>query len=287
MKGGGGDGQRPIIVIRRRGGHEGHHGGAWKVAYADFVTAMMAFFIVMWIMGMSPEVKSAISGYFQDPTGFGKQGPGGLLIGAQGGEKKVQLIELPAKERFAIAKRELEKKLNASPEFGKVKDSVDITVTDDGLRVELLEGEQSLFFELGSAEMKPQTADLLRMIAKELAKLPDRLAIEGHTDSVGYSGSRPDYSNWELSADRANAARRAMIADLREGQLSAVRGLADTQLRDPEHPRSPSNRRVSILVEPKELMKASSVSVDAKTAANLGGRSSSGESGGATSGAGE
>ncbi len=117
----------------------------------------------------------------------------------------------------------------------------------------------------------PETADLLRMIAKELAKLPDDLAVEGHTDSVGYSGSRPDYSNWELSADRANAARRAMISDLREGQLSAVRGLADTQLRDPEHPRSPINRRVSILVEPKELMKPSSVGIDSKTAGDLGG----------------
>ena len=230
----------PIIVIKKKGGHGGHHGGAWKVAYADFVTAMMALFIVLWLMTASQDVKKAIAGYFRDPKGFGTQT--GSSMGGSGESLTI------SKDHMDLLKDKLQEALKQNPEFAKLKDHVQMTVTGDGLRIELLETEKGMFFNSGEPYPTKMGEDLLHQLASELGKLKNSILVEGHTDAKPYDNS--NYSNWELSADRANAARRIMQEDgLRPNQVSQVRGFADQQLRIPAHPDDPSNRRVSIIVQ--------------------------------------
>ena len=230
----------PIIIIRKKSGHAGHHGGAWKVAYADFVTAMMALFIVLWLMNASDQVKKAISVYFSDPTGAGKQTGSGMV----GTGEALSL----AKDDMADLKEKLQQALKKSPEFEKLKDHVQMTVTGEGLRIEMLETEKGMFFESGSATPSEVGKELILRLGKELGSLPNDLLIEGHTDSKPYSG-KAEYSNWELSADRANAARRFMQeSGIRPGQVTQVRGFADRNLRDKASPDAASNRRISVIV---------------------------------------
>jgi chemotaxis protein MotB len=232
--------QPPIIIIRKKGGHGGHHGGAWKVAYADFVTAMMALFIVLWLMNASDQVKKAVSVYFNDPTGKGKQTGSGIA----GTGEAVSI----AKDDMANLKEKLQQALKKSPEFEKLKDHVQMTVTGEGLRIEMLETEKGMFFESGSAVPTDVGNEMLLRLSKELGSLPNELLIEGHTDSKPYSG-KAEYSNWELSADRANAARRLMEeSGIRPGQIAQVRGFADHDLRDKSAPDAASNRRISVIV---------------------------------------
>ena len=232
--------QPPIIIIRKKGGHGGHHGGAWKVAYADFVTAMMALFIVLWLMNASDQVKKAISVYFTDPSGLGKQTGSGMA----GTGEALSL----AKDDMANIKDKLQQALKKSPEFEKLKDHVQMTVTGEGLRIEMLETEKGMFFESGSAVPTDVGREMIVLLSKELGSLPNDLLIEGHTDSKPYSG-KADYSNWELSADRANAARRMMEeSGLRPGQVTQVRGFADHNLRDKTAPEAASNRRITVIV---------------------------------------
>jgi chemotaxis protein MotB len=232
--------QPPIIIIRRKGGHGGHHGGAWKVAYADFVTAMMALFIVLWLMNASDQVKKAISVYFTDPSGLGKQTGSGMA-----GTGEALSI---AKDDMANLKDKLQQALKKSPEFEKLKDHVQMTVTGEGLRIEMLENEKGIFFESGSAVPTSVGQDMIVLLSKELGVLPNDLVIEGHTDSKPFSG-KAEYSNWELSADRANAARRLMEENGdRPGQIAQVRGFADRNLRDKTTPEAASNRRISLIV---------------------------------------
>jgi chemotaxis protein MotB len=231
----------PIIVIRKKGGHGGHHGGAWKVAYADFVTAMMALFIVLWLMNSSKPIQVAISGYFKDPSGTGKQ-TGSTLDGT--GEK-VQ----PAKQDMAKIKEELLKSIQGINDLAKLKNNIEITVTSEGLRIELLESENGTFFDSGSSTLNKSGQQIAILLAAQLGKAPNRLSIEGHTDAKPFSG-KGSYSNWELSADRANAARRLMQqSGLRPDQVSQVRGFADQRLRNAKNPLDPSNRRISIIVQ--------------------------------------
>jgi len=233
---------RPIIVIRRKkGGHGGHHGGAWKVAYADFVTAMMALFIVLWLMGSDKDIKEEISAYFNNPSG-----PGKLTGTAAAGQGNA--LELP-KEDMKKLLQKIQQALLQVPDFKNLKDHVEITITSDGLRIELLESEAGMFFESGKPTPSATGKTLLETLAVELGKLPNNILIEGHTDSKGFS--RDDgYSNWELSADRANSARRLMQASgLRPEQIAQVRGFADRQLRHPEDPSAASNRRISVIVQ--------------------------------------
>jgi chemotaxis protein MotB len=233
---------RPVIVIRRKGaGHGGHHGGAWKVAYADFVTALMALFIVLWLMSTDKEVQKAISAYFSNPAGPGKQT--GTAAAGLGNS-----IELPKDDMNKLRER-IQEALKAVPNFHDLKDHVEITITSDGLRIELLENEAGIFFESGKAIPTERGTQLLTILAGELGKLPNGVLIEGHTDSKPYSGDGT-YTNWELSADRANAARRIMEANgLNANQVGQVRGFADRQLRHPEEPTNPSNRRISVIVQ--------------------------------------
>ena len=253
MSGKSGGGHQPVIIVKKKShGKHGHHGGAWTVAYADFVTAMMAFFLVMWIVGQSAEVKSGIAGYFQEPTAFAEGGRGvlpGAESGMSGGGAPLQPSTQQATAALEEAAKELRRTLASLPDFEELKKQVDITVTDEGLRIELREAPNDGFFASGSAQLKPQTVVLLDVIAEQLKTLPNRVAVEGHTDSRPYSARGGTYTNWELSADRANAARRVMQqAGLGEHQIEGVRGFADTRLRRPEDPLDPGNRRISIVV---------------------------------------
>ena len=230
------------IIIKKKIVHGGHHGGAWKVAYADFVTAMMALFIVLWLLSSSTDkVKKAVAGYFRDPSGRGaQQGSGAAGIGEDMGVGKQDMSKL---------KDKLEQAMKRAPELAKLKDQVQMTVTGEGLRVELLESEVGTFFESGSSQPSSTGKEMLKMLAGQLGKMPNHLFIEGHTDARPFT-SRPAYSNWELSSDRANSSRRLMeLSGLRTDQVAEVRGFADQRLRKPEDPNNASNRRVSIIVQ--------------------------------------
>lgn len=226
------------IIIKRKGGHGGHHGGAWKVAYADFVTAMMALFIVLWLMNTSKPVQEAISGYFKDPSGTGK------LLGTIHPPEKTA-----TKENLEKVKAELEKAIQQMTNFDKLKSQIELTVTSEGLRIELLESQKGTFFESGDTDPNGNGRELLMTIAEELGKIPNKISIEGHTDSEPFSG-RANYTNWELSTDRANASRRLMQQHgLRADQVAQVRGFADQEPRDKIAPEDPSNRRITLIVK--------------------------------------
>jgi chemotaxis protein MotB len=248
-----------IVIVRKpkRGGHGGHHGGAWKVAYADFVTAMMAFFLVMWLVAQSAAVKHAVAGYFRDPGIFDYEKsdgaiPGGeLTLDPDAPEHRTQTTVVNVDDRAALEQTagRLRDRLRGLPEFQKLGKQIDIQLTAEGLRIELIEANESTFFDSGSAVLKPETEQVLAAIGRELGRLPNSVIVEGHTDARPYAGAGT-YSNWELSADRANAARRAMErAGLNPGQIQGVRGFADTRLRIADRPYDPRNRRVSIIVQ--------------------------------------
>ena len=209
------------------------------MAYADFVTALMALFIVLWLMTTSQEVQESIAGYFRDPKGIGTQT--GSSMGGNGESLTI------TKSNMNLLKGQLEQALRKNPEFAKLKDHVLMTVTGEGLRIELIETDKGMFFENGHSSPTPQGKDLLCELARQLGKLKNPIVIEGHTDSNPFESVV--YSNWELSADRANAARRIMESGgLKSHQVTEVRGFADERLRVSNRPTDPSNRRVSIVV---------------------------------------
>jgi len=233
---------QPIIVVRKKAAHGGHHGGAWKVAYADFVTAMMSLFIVLWLMNSSEKIKKAVAGYFNDPKGTAS------LLGTTMNGNDVA-VEQEQDEALQKLKERLEAEIRARKELDKLSKQIEITITPEGLRIELLETKNGTFFESGSARLSENGQELLALLASELKTLPNDLLIEGHTDAAQYTQDA-SYSNWELSADRANAARRLMQADgVRPDQVTQVRGYADQLLRVKSNPFDPSNRRISILVK--------------------------------------
>lgn len=235
------DKPRPIIIVKKKGNHGGHHGGAWKVAYADFVTAMMALFIVLWLLNSSKQIQVAVGGYFKDPTGTSKK-VGSNMQGA--GENFIL-----TRDNMPKLKEQLQQAMRQMSDFEQLKSHIEMTVTAEGLRIELSEAANGTFFDSGSAKLKPDGAELLVKLAQEVASLPNKLSIEGHTDSQPYAPSAA-YGNWELSADRANAARRVMQANgVRADQVMQVRGFADQRLRKPEAPLDPSNRRISLIVQ--------------------------------------
>jgi chemotaxis protein MotB len=234
----------PPIIIKKKAGHGGHHGGAWKVAYADFVTAMMALFIVLWLMNSSKQVQEAVGGYFKDPTGTAK------MVGSDMRGSGDNFVV--SKDNMKELKEQLQKSIREVPKFDKLQSHIDMTVTNEGLRIELTESATGTFFESGSAKMSFDGSDLLKTLAQELGKLPNHVAIEGHTDSKPYPPTAA-YTNWELSADRANAARRLMTQNgFREDQVTQVRGFADQRLRKPDAPLDPLNRRISLIVQYQE-----------------------------------
>jgi chemotaxis protein MotB len=230
-----------VIIVKKKGGHAAHHGGAWKVAYADFVTALMSLFIVMWLMNSSKPVQDAVGGYFRDPHGTGEKK--GTQLNGTGDAAIVK------KQDLAKLKDDLMKAVEKMANYDKIKKMIEITVTPEGLQIELMEDPHGTFFELGSPEPTPNLQKVLEVLAPEMGKLPNPVSIEGHTDSTPYSGVKV-YGNWELSTDRANTARRLMeTSGLRTGQVVQVRGYADRKLRKPQQPEDASNRRITLIIQ--------------------------------------
>jgi chemotaxis protein MotB len=219
-------------------------GGAWKVAYGDFVTALMALFIVLWMMNASQRVRASVTGYFRDPRGYTQKlgaGPAAAGEGLQVDHRNVADIQ-----------KQIEAALHRLPEFDKVRGHIRFSMTGEGLRIDLLETEQGLFFVTGSADPTMEGKHLLALLAAEIGKLPNTVVIEGHTDSRPFRNVDPSsgYGNWELSSDRANAARRLLHSyGVRPQQVVEVRGYADQKLLDEAAPDSPRNRRISLVVK--------------------------------------
>lgn len=233
--------QQPIIIIKKKIYKNSHHGGAWKVAYADFVTAMMALFIVLWLMNTSPHIRKMVAGYFNDPSGKSD---------VTGTDRAGSNDSLPVtKDNITNLKARLETTIKQVNDFKSLGKQIEITVTPEGLRIELMEAKDGTFFKSGSAELSASGKELLILLAKQLGTVPNRISIEGHTDAKPFQ-SAMIYSNWELSVDRANSARRLMQASgLRPNQVDQVRGYADQYLRLPKEPFDPSNRRITVIVQ--------------------------------------
>jgi len=245
--------ETPIIIVKKKVHGHGHHGGAWKVAFADFMTALMAVFLVLWIIGQSQEVREAIAGHFSDPLGYAAQGGNSMIAGVG-----IQLRTIPtaADERLLSMRRErlqrlgyqIQREISSSLSLDELSQYTEIQMVEEGLRIELLENSDGVFFGLGSTDPSLVGENLLELLGRELSAVPNMVVVEGHTDARQYGGAR-GYTNWELSADRANAARRTLLAGgLRSEQILQVRGHADRDLRDFDDPYSPSNRRVTITV---------------------------------------
>ncbi|MDR3683106.1 MAG: flagellar motor protein MotB [Geothrix sp.] len=267
------DQQQPEIKIRlvkKKGGHAAAHGGAWKVAYADLVTAMMAFFLLMWLLNSAnANTKAGIAGMFQDPNFFnterGKEilanhgkgilpGGRGMAPGPDGDGGTDTTVENPGaaeeehKAMEATAEA-IDKAFQQDELLQAFQDQISMDFTDEGLRIQIQDKAAQVLFDSGSAKLKPYTLSILKEIARELGKLPNRVVIGGHTDSSQYSNK--GYTNWELSSDRANAARRVMesaTGGLRPGQVRRVTGYADTIPLEGKEPNDPQNRRISIVV---------------------------------------
>jgi len=273
---------QPIIIkrVKRFGG--GHHGGAWKIAFADFATAMMAFFLVLWLLSTAtPEQKIAIAGYFKDPIGFSESGtpyiidlggspelapektinpeqkaeptPDSSVVSPEQAENLAEQVE---RERLELVLQELQNKVEQSPELQKFKDQILFEITQDGLRIQIVDNENRPMFDLGSARLKPYFEDILLAMADTIKTVPNKISVSGHTDAKPYAGTG-EFGNWELSANRANAARRALVAGgYPDGQVARVVGYASSSLFDREHPLNPVNRRIDIVVLTKKAQRA-------------------------------
>jgi chemotaxis protein MotB len=274
---------QPIIIKKVKKGGHGAHGGAWKIAYADFVTAMMAFFLLMWLLGSTSEGdKKGIADFFQNPlkvallnggSGSGDSSSlvkgGGTDLSRQTGQVKRGEIEAPRstinlaalkeeqrraeQERLEELKEKVKDVLANNPKLAAMRSQIRLDLTRDGLRIQIVDEQNRPMFDSGSAEVKPYMRELLREIGGVLAEVPNRLTLEGHTDAQAFSGGERGYSNWELSSDRANASRRELIVGgLPERRVLRVQGLASSQPFDRTDPASPANRRISIIVMNRE-----------------------------------
>ena len=233
----------PYPVSRPRIFHLRSHGGAWKVAYADFVTALMALFIVLWMMSSSTAVKKSVSGYFRDPRGYTQRLGAGPANSGEGLRVEARTVK--------DIREQLEQALRRMPEYQQIRNNIHFSVTGEGLRVDLLETEQGLFFLTASPDPTDAGKHLLQVLARELAPLENRLVIEGHTDARPFRNAAPSsgYGNWELSTDRANAARRLLHEyGIRPEQVVEVRGFADQKQMVPQDPNDPRNRRISVVI---------------------------------------
>ncbi len=286
---------QPIIVKRVKKIAAGHHGGAWKIAFADFATAMMAFFMVMWLMSSAtPEQKKAIAGYFQDPIGFTESASpyvidlGGTPTPApdktlnpesqgrpDGDEIRVNpkdeteenppqtiteaqvesLAEQVENERLEMLLQELQTKVDESPQLQNFKDQILLEITQDGLRIQILDAANRPMFASGRANLEPYFEDILLALSETIREVPNKISVSGHTDAAPFIG-RGDFGNWELSADRANAARRALIfGGYPDEQVARVEGYASSALFDRSNPLDPVNHRIDITVLTKKAQR--------------------------------
>ena len=252
--------QPPIILIRKKVKRSSHHGGAWKVAYADFVTAMMSLFIVLWLMSSTTkQVQQIIAGYFRDPNGTAVQ---------RGSDREGTGENILLKQQDMNKLRQaLLQSIHRVDPLDRLKKQIEMTITPEGLRIELMEAPNGTFFKMGSTQPTPALVAVLKVLSQQLGTLPNRISIEGHTDAQPYA--KPGiYSNWELSADRANVARRLMQTQgIRTDQVSQVRGFADERLRNKANPFDPANRRVSLIVQYMEVKQEMSMAPSAAVAA--------------------
>lgn len=296
--------QQPIIIKKKKGRGHGHHGGSWKVALADFMTAMMAFFLLMWLLGStSPEEKKAISGYFKDPGSPYVVGEGGADLGVISQERPIQRseanenddatasnmedvdsyqqdlteeqlkkeMERIENQQLEELKQQLETEINALDSvFQIIKDQILIDFTALGLRIQIVDKDQRPMFDVGSANLKPYSADVLHALAPILNKVKNKISITGHTDSKPY-GAGATYTNWELSADRANAARRALQEGAYpEAKVATVQGMGSAAPFLVDRPDEPINRRIAIIVLKKAVADAlgSGVGIDSSKLIN-------------------
>ncbi len=250
-----GGNETPIIVKKIKKGGHGHHGGAWKVAYADFVTAMMALFIVLWIMAQGKEVQDSVAKYFQNPLGLG-QGPtvmpGNKTVVADPKLFDDNKLKEEAAKKMKEMSEEIEKEITQTPEFKEIASFVKMEMTDEGLRIEMIDSSKvsDVFFEIGTAKLNLKARHLLEKIGSELAKIPNGVVVEGHTDARPFVNAGQGYTNYDLSADRANCARQAMQhGGLSEIQILEIRGYADKKLKNKNDPNDLVNRRISIIVK--------------------------------------
>ena len=274
---------QPIIIKRvKKGGHAAH-GGAWKIAYADFVTAMMAFFLLMWLLGSTTEGdKKGISDYFQSPLKVALQGGAGagasnsVITGGgndltqqvgqsrrgdgeeksakkmSGDQAKVERAKKDAKELATLAAK-IAATISNNPKMAEFSSQIKLEITPDGLQIQIVDDQRRPMFDSGSAVVKPYMRDILTEIGRALLDVDNKISLDGHTDSLAYGNAARGYSNWELSADRANASRRELIAaGMPEAKLARVVGMASSLPLEPDNPLAPSNRRISILVMTKE-----------------------------------
>ncbi|MEG0861961.1 MAG: flagellar motor protein MotB [Pseudomonas sp.] len=273
---------QPIIIKRVKRFGDGHHGGAWKIAFADFATAMMAFFLVLWLLSTAtPEQKIAIAGYFKDPIGFSESGtPYVIDLGGSpqlAPEKTINpeekseptpdasipldqstvesMAEQVERERLELLLQELQNKVEENPQLQKFKDQILFEITQDGLRIQIMDAENRPMFDLGSARLQPYFEDILLAMADTIKAVPNKISISGHTDAKPYAGTG-DFGNWELSANRANAARRALVAGgYPDAQVARVVGYASSSLFDRANPLNPVNRRIDIIVLTKKAQR--------------------------------
>ncbi len=273
--------QRPIIIKRRKVVAAGAHGGAWKIAYADFVTAMMAFFLLMWLLGSTTKGElEGIADYFKNPlrlTMQGGSGAGDATSIIKGGGKDLtrsagQMDRALIRERkrpidLEAAQAELEKRemarledlkgkldavIEANPALNIYRRQLLIDITSEGLRIQIVDEKNRPMFELGRAQLLSHTKDILHEIGKVLNEVPNRISLSGHTDATPYFGGERGYSNWELSTERANASRRELLAGgMREDKVMRVVGLSSAVLFNKADPLSPVNRRISVIVMKK------------------------------------
>ncbi|MAF03790.1 flagellar motor protein MotB [Herbaspirillum huttiense] len=295
------EGLRPIIVKRIKKGGGGHHGGAWKIAYADFVTAMMAFFLLMWLLGSTAKGDlNGIAEYFKTPLKVAMAGgsgsgdantvlPGGgkdltrqdgqlrkgendVVSRKQNLKQAQQELERAERTRLEELKSRLEKAIDSNPTLKQFKNQLLIDITSEGLRIQIVDEKNRPMFALASAQLQPYTKEILHEIGRTLNDVPNKISLSGHTDATPYSRGEKGYSNWELSADRANASRRELITGgMDESKVLRVVGLSSAVLLDKEDPFNPINRRISIIVMNKkaeELVEKDSGSLNVPTDAS-------------------
>lgn len=270
--------KRPIIIKKVKKGGHGAHGGVWKIAYADFVTAMMAFFLLMWLLGStSKEDLAGIAEYFKNPIAFSLsggsstgdrtsiiKGGGDDLTKIDGNVRKGEIVVDPEDvkkrlrereaKRMQEAKQKLEEMIKQDAVLKEFKNQLKIDITPEGLRIQIVDQDKRPMFDTGSARMAPYAEAIMRKVAPIVNELPNKLTVLGHTDSRPFGNGRGDYTNWELSADRANAARRVLNASgIAENKVMRVSGLADSVPFNPDDPADPVNRRISIILLRKEV----------------------------------
>ena len=280
------DSQQPIVVKKVKKGGGAAHGGAWKIAYADFVTAMMAFFLLMWLLGSTTKGDlKGIADYFQTPlvvAMFGGSGSGDSSSVVQGGgedltrthgqmkkgqidadQKKINLQALKAdferqeKQKLLGLKGDLEALIESSPTLKQFKNQLLLDITSEGLRIQIVDEQNRPMFDSASSELKPYTRQILREIGPMLNKVENRISLSGHTDATPYTGGDRGFGNWELSTNRANASRRELVsAGMEDAKVMRAVGFASTVLFDKTQPQSPSNRRISIVVLNKRTEEA-------------------------------